>query len=73
MRYATQNPFSYVHANLAGHVTILETVKAQNPMPARALDIILFVLLAGYGRVSSLPLPALRRASVAVYARVCAT
>ncbi len=27
MRYATQNPYSYVHANIAGHVTLLETIK----------------------------------------------
>lgn len=27
MRYATKNPFSYVHANIAGQVTLLETIK----------------------------------------------
>ena len=35
VRYATQNPFSYVHANLDGHVSILEAVKVQDPMPVR--------------------------------------
>ena len=39
MRYATKNPKSYVHANLDGHVNILETVKMQDPMPARPLPL----------------------------------
>lgn len=34
VRYAAQNPFSYVHANVLGHVTLLEAVVAQRPMPA---------------------------------------
>ena len=34
MRYATQNPYSYVHSNIGGHVTLLEALKATEPMPA---------------------------------------
>jgi UDP-glucuronate 4-epimerase len=33
VRYATKNPYSYVHANIAGHVTLLEAIKSQDPMP----------------------------------------
>lgn len=34
VRYATQNPYSYVHSNIGGHVTLLEALKAAQPMPA---------------------------------------
>ena len=34
MRYAARNPYSYVHANIGGHVSLLEAVKAAHPMPA---------------------------------------
>lgn len=34
VRYATKNPYSYVHANLAGQVKLLEVIKGQQPMPA---------------------------------------
>lgn len=27
VRYATRNPYSYVHANVAGHVTLLEAIR----------------------------------------------
>ena len=33
MRYATKNPYSYVHANIAGHVTLLEAIKEQEVGP----------------------------------------
>ena len=34
MRYATQNPFSYVHSNLAGQVVLLEVARQQAHPPA---------------------------------------
>ena len=34
VRYAQLNPFSYVHANLAGEVALLEVMKAQKTLPA---------------------------------------
>lgn len=34
VRYAMQNPGSYVHSNLAGLVNLLEVCKAANPQPA---------------------------------------
>lgn len=34
VRYAAQNPYSYVHANVLGHVTLLEAVVTQMPIPA---------------------------------------
>ena len=34
VRYAAKNPYSYVHANIGGHVSLLEAVKAASPMPA---------------------------------------
>lgn len=33
VRYAAKNPYSYVHANVVGHVTLLETIVAQRPLP----------------------------------------
>ena len=27
VRYATKNPYSYVHSNVAGHVTLLEAIR----------------------------------------------
>ena len=33
MRYAAKNPYSYVHANVVGHVTLLEAIVAQRPLP----------------------------------------
>ncbi|XWS70885.1 hypothetical protein CRYUN_Cryun03dG0087700 [Craigia yunnanensis] len=34
VRYAMKNPNSYVHSNIAGLVTLLETCKSANPQPA---------------------------------------
>lgn len=34
VRYATRNPYSYVHANLGGQVALLEVIKEQRPLPA---------------------------------------
>lgn len=34
VRYAMENPRSYVHSNIAGLVTLLEACKNQNPQPA---------------------------------------
>ncbi|TKY55379.1 UDP-glucuronate 4-epimerase 3 [Spatholobus suberectus] len=34
VRYAMQNPGSYVHSNIAGFVNLLETCKSANPQPA---------------------------------------
>ncbi|KAG8487298.1 hypothetical protein CXB51_020859 [Gossypium anomalum] len=34
VRYAMENPSSYVHNNIAGLVTLLETCKSANPQPA---------------------------------------
>lgn len=34
VRYAMENPHSYVHSNIAGLVTLLEICKAANPQPA---------------------------------------
>lgn len=34
VRYAGRNPYSYVHANVLGHVTLLEVMVGQSPMPA---------------------------------------
>ncbi|GAB2267478.1 UDP-glucuronate 4-epimerase 1 [Dionaea muscipula] len=34
VRYAMENPQSYVHSNIAGLVTLLETCKSANPQPA---------------------------------------
>ena len=34
VRYAAKNPYSYVHANIGGHVSVLEAVKGADPMPA---------------------------------------
>uniref|UniRef100_A0A5B6ZSH3 UDP-glucuronate 4-epimerase n=1 Tax=Davidia involucrata TaxID=16924 RepID=A0A5B6ZSH3_DAVIN len=34
VRYATENPQSYVHSNIAGLVTLLEACKSANPQPA---------------------------------------
>ncbi|CAH9117116.1 unnamed protein product [Cuscuta europaea] len=34
VRYAMQNPSSYIHSNVAGFVTLLEACKAANPQPA---------------------------------------
>ncbi|XP_072977224.1 UDP-glucuronate 4-epimerase 1-like [Typha angustifolia] len=34
VRYAIQNPASYVHSNIAGLVTLLEACKSANPQPA---------------------------------------
>lgn len=34
VRYATKNPYSYVHANIGGHVSLLEALKAADPMPS---------------------------------------
>ncbi|TYI16791.1 hypothetical protein ES332_A08G278800v1 [Gossypium tomentosum] len=34
VRYAMENPSSYVHSNIAGLVTLLETCKSANPQPA---------------------------------------
>lgn len=33
VRYAAKNPYSYVHANVVGHVTLLEAIVAQRPLP----------------------------------------
>ncbi|CAI8589195.1 unnamed protein product [Vicia faba] len=34
VRYAMQNPNSYIHSNIAGFVTLLEASKSANPQPA---------------------------------------
>jgi UDP-glucuronate 4-epimerase len=34
VRYAIQNPYSYVHSNVAGLVTLLEACKSADPQPA---------------------------------------
>ncbi|KAK6918553.1 NAD-dependent epimerase/dehydratase [Dillenia turbinata] len=34
VRYAMQNPSSYVHSNIAGFVSLLEVCKSANPQPA---------------------------------------
>ncbi|KAL9270259.1 UDP-glucuronate 4-epimerase 2-like protein, partial [Drosera capensis] len=34
VRYAMQNPGSYVHSNIAGFVSLLEVCKSMNPQPA---------------------------------------
>eukprot|EP00897_Mesotaenium_endlicherianum_P006542 jgi/Mesen1/5916/ME000030S05183 len=34
VRYAMQNPSSYIHSNVAGFVTLLEACKKANPQPA---------------------------------------
>eukprot|EP00249_Psilotum_nudum_P018429 c26799_g1_i1 orf=490-1785(-) len=34
VRYAMENPNSYIHSNIAGLVTVLEACKAANPQPA---------------------------------------
>ena len=34
VRYAMENPLSYVHSNLAGFVNLLEVCKSVNPQPA---------------------------------------
>lgn len=34
VRYATKNPYSYVHANIRGQVALLEAIKAADPVPA---------------------------------------
>ncbi|XP_059636014.1 UDP-glucuronate 4-epimerase 1 [Cornus florida] len=34
VRYAMENPNSYIHSNIAGLVTLLETCKSANPQPA---------------------------------------
>lgn len=34
VRYAMENPHSYVHSNIAGLVTLLEVCKSANPQPA---------------------------------------
>ncbi|KAL0429025.1 UNVERIFIED_CONTAM: UDP-glucuronate 4-epimerase 4 [Sesamum radiatum] len=34
VRYAMENPSSYVHSNIAGLVSILEVCKSVNPQPA---------------------------------------
>ncbi|XP_062074106.1 UDP-glucuronate 4-epimerase 3-like [Humulus lupulus] len=34
VRYAMQNPGSYIHSNIAGFVNLLEVCKAANPQPA---------------------------------------
>lgn len=34
VRYAMQNPYSYVHSNIAGFVNLLEASKSANPQPA---------------------------------------
>ena len=34
VRYAVKNPYSYVHANIGGHVSLLEAIRAAVPMPA---------------------------------------
>lgn len=34
VRYASKNPESYIHANLAGQVALLEVLSKQRPMPA---------------------------------------
>lgn len=34
VRYAIENPSSYIHSNVAGLVTLLEAVKSTNPQPA---------------------------------------
>lgn len=34
VRYAMQNPHSYVHSNIAGLVTLLEACKSANPQPS---------------------------------------
>ncbi|GAB2291519.1 UDP-glucuronate 4-epimerase 1 [Dionaea muscipula] len=34
VRYAIENPHSYVHSNIAGLVTLLEACKSANPQPA---------------------------------------
>lgn len=34
VRYAVKNPDSYVQSNIAGFVTLLESIKALDPLPA---------------------------------------
>ncbi|XP_057449863.1 UDP-glucuronate 4-epimerase 5-like [Lotus japonicus] len=34
VRYAMNNPYSYVHSNIAGFVNLLEAAKSANPQPA---------------------------------------
>ncbi|XP_047315643.1 UDP-glucuronate 4-epimerase 2 [Impatiens glandulifera] len=34
VRYAMENPSSYIHSNIAGFVTLLEVCKSANPQPA---------------------------------------
>ncbi|KAM0069328.1 putative UDP-glucuronate 4-epimerase [Helianthus debilis subsp. tardiflorus] len=34
VRYAMQNPKSYIHSNIAGFVNVLEVCKNANPQPA---------------------------------------
>lgn len=34
VRYAVKNPYSYVHANIGGHVSLLEAIRAAKAMPA---------------------------------------
>jgi UDP-glucuronate 4-epimerase len=34
VRYAMQNPMSYIHSNIAGLVTLFEACKSANPQPA---------------------------------------
>ncbi|MCI57565.1 UDP-glucuronate 4-epimerase 3-like, partial [Trifolium medium] len=34
VRYAMQNPNSYVHSNIAGFVNLLEACKSANPQPS---------------------------------------
>ncbi|XP_030949835.1 UDP-glucuronate 4-epimerase 3-like, partial [Quercus lobata] len=38
VRYAMENPLSYVHSNLAGFVNLLEVCKSVNPQPAILWD-----------------------------------
>ena len=38
MRYAMENPLSYVHSNLVGFVNLLEVCKSVNPQPTILWD-----------------------------------
>lgn len=33
VRYATKNPYSYVHSNVVGHVTLLEAIRVCRILP----------------------------------------
>ncbi|EXC35469.1 UDP-glucuronate 4-epimerase 3 [Morus notabilis] len=51
VRYAMQNPSSYVHSNIAGFVNLLEVCKSANPQPA----IVWASLSSVYGLNSKVP------------------